>query len=173
MNVNARGVSQSVRCRWCNEWFKRRRGGSPQSFCCRRHRQAYHTQCRRFAEQALESGLITIEDLKRGPTPQNVPKQACTLPEPPQNRQESHEEDLQPISDDLWLRLREIQFHVTIGRSGIAGLITLGYLAPYNHNHGASIREALGELVEAAMDAYIRPARYRAGRMRDDAARAT
>ncbi len=60
-------------CLWCEGEFKRRKGGSPQRFCNSKHRDAFHSAGRRFAEQAVLSGLLTAADLRNGPA------EACTL----------------------------------------------------------------------------------------------
>ena len=60
-------------CLWCEGEFKRRKGGSPQRFCDPKHRDAFHSAGRRFAEHAVLSGLLTAADLRNGPA------EACTL----------------------------------------------------------------------------------------------
>src|SRR5262245_56686401 len=61
-------------CLWCNREFQpRRSGGSRQAFCCPRHRVAFHSAARRWAERAVASGVLTIAELQNGPTA------ACTL----------------------------------------------------------------------------------------------
>src|SRR5262249_17000825 len=60
-------------CEWCEPPFRARRGGSPQRFCVPSIRQAFWSGLRRFGEQALESGILTIADLRTGSA------RACTL----------------------------------------------------------------------------------------------
>jgi len=40
-------------CLWCEGEFKRRKGGSPQRFCNSKHRDAFHSAGRRYAEHAV------------------------------------------------------------------------------------------------------------------------
>jgi hypothetical protein len=62
-------------CPWCEKPFRPRRGGgSHQTFCSPRHRMAFHSAARRWAERALASGDLTIGELRKGDTA------ACTLP---------------------------------------------------------------------------------------------
>ena len=52
-------------CLWCGKPFTRRpSGGSRQMFCDPRHRIAFHTAARRWAERAIASGALTIGDLR-------------------------------------------------------------------------------------------------------------
>ena len=61
-------------CRWCGGEFQaRRRGGSEQAYCCPRHRVAFHTAARLWAERAIAAGVLTIADLRNGDP------SACTL----------------------------------------------------------------------------------------------
>jgi len=63
----------AVTCLWCGLSFRvRRRGGSPQKFCCAAHRAAFHSAARRWAERAISLRLSRIDDLKADPA-------ACTL----------------------------------------------------------------------------------------------
>src|SRR5438477_9114731 len=60
-------------CLWCETAFEPRKGGSPQRFSNSKHRDAFHSAGRRFAEHAVLSGLLTAADLRNGPA------EACTL----------------------------------------------------------------------------------------------
>jgi len=60
-------------CLWCEGEFERRKGGSPQRFCNSKHRDAFHSAGRRYAEHAVLSGQLTVADLRNGPA------EACTL----------------------------------------------------------------------------------------------
>jgi len=50
-----------------------RRRGSPQRFCCAGHRMAFWSAARRWAEAAVASGLMSVDDIRNGAT------KACTL----------------------------------------------------------------------------------------------
>ena len=52
-------------CLWCGAEFSvRRRRGNEQRFCSASHRNAFWTAARRWAFEAIESGLVSIETLK-------------------------------------------------------------------------------------------------------------
>ena len=53
-------------CLWCGKPFTARRGGSRQTFCCARHRIAFHSAARRWAEHAMAAGALTIAELRSG-----------------------------------------------------------------------------------------------------------
>ena len=71
--ATATAVAIRPACLWCDTAFKPRKGGSPQRFCDPKHRDAFHSAGRRFAELAVLSGLLTAADLRNGPA------EACTL----------------------------------------------------------------------------------------------
>jgi hypothetical protein len=48
-------------------------GGSPKRFCCAAHRTAFWSAARRWAERAVVSGFLSVDDIRNG-----VGK-ACTL----------------------------------------------------------------------------------------------
>ena len=60
-------------CLWCEGEFEPRKGGSPQRFCNSKHRDAFHSAGRRYAEHAVLSGQLTVADLRNGSP------EACTL----------------------------------------------------------------------------------------------
>jgi hypothetical protein len=60
-------------CLWCQADFEPRRGGSPQRFCCADHRSMFWAAARHWAERAVMAGVLTVEELRNGPT------EACTL----------------------------------------------------------------------------------------------
>src|SRR5207248_1120132 len=60
-------------CLWCETEFEPRKGGSPQRFCNSKHRDAFHSAGRRYAEHAVLSGQLTVADVRNGPA------EACTL----------------------------------------------------------------------------------------------
>jgi hypothetical protein len=60
-------------CLWCQGEFERRKGGSPQRFCNSKHRDAFYSAGRRYAEHAVLRGLLTAAELRNGPA------EACTL----------------------------------------------------------------------------------------------
>jgi hypothetical protein len=60
-------------CLWCQADFEPRRGGSPQRFCCSDHRARFWAAARQWAERAVTAGVLSIYELRNGPT------EACTL----------------------------------------------------------------------------------------------
>jgi len=60
-------------CLWCGAAFKPTKTGSPRRFCSPQHRHEFHSASRLWAEQALSSGRLTVEELKNAPT-----TKACT-----------------------------------------------------------------------------------------------
>lgn len=54
-------------CYWCNRAFRpRQTGGRAQRFCKMTCRRAFHAAARRWALDAVESGALTLGDLKKG-----------------------------------------------------------------------------------------------------------
>jgi hypothetical protein len=60
-------------CLWCRRPFRDRRGGSPKRFCCAAHRMAFWSAARRWAERAVVSGFLSVDDIR------NDVGKACTL----------------------------------------------------------------------------------------------
>ena len=60
-------------CLWCRRPFSGRRGGSPKRFCCAAHRTAFWSAARRWAERAVVSGFLSVDDIRNGVG------EACTL----------------------------------------------------------------------------------------------
>src|SRR5262249_39274528 len=66
-------TAQIVTCTWCGAVFSpRRNGGSRQRFCSQTHRQAYHSAARRYVDDMVCGGQLSVADLKASGT-------ACTL----------------------------------------------------------------------------------------------
>lgn len=53
------------RCAWCGEAFEPGGRGKPQRFWSAAHRRAYDQAARDWVRQALASGLLTVEDLRK------------------------------------------------------------------------------------------------------------
>jgi hypothetical protein len=60
-------------CPWCKRAFPARRGGSPKRFCCAAHRTAFWSAARRWAEKAVVSGFLSVDDIRNGAG------EACTV----------------------------------------------------------------------------------------------
>src|SRR5947209_19976659 len=61
-------------CLWCETEFEPRKGGSPQRFCNSKHRDAFHSAGRRYAEHAVLGGQLTVADLRDGPAEVCTPR---------------------------------------------------------------------------------------------------
>jgi hypothetical protein len=66
-------MTTSPECLWCGRPFPARRGGSPKRFCSTAHRMMFWSALRRWGEQAVASGVLTIADIRNGASA------ACTL----------------------------------------------------------------------------------------------
>src|ERR1700739_5155397 len=60
-------------CLWCRRPCSARRGGSPKRFCCAAHRMAFWSAAGRWAERAVVSGFLSVDDIRNGVG------EACTL----------------------------------------------------------------------------------------------
>ena len=59
-------------CQWCERPFQARKiGAHDKVFCCSRCKDAYHTALRRWGQQALAAGRLSVDDLK-------APAASCT-----------------------------------------------------------------------------------------------
>ena len=67
---------RTASCSWCNRPFQlRQSGGHAQRFCSPRCRLAFHTAVRGWALKAIEAGVLSIDDIKKGVQP------TCALPQ--------------------------------------------------------------------------------------------
>ncbi len=56
-------------CFWCQKEFKlRTSGGKPQRFCTKAHRETYFSACRKYTDNLVRQGKLTIELLKASQT---------------------------------------------------------------------------------------------------------
>jgi hypothetical protein len=51
-------------CVWCGRPVSPQRGGSPRRFCTSLHKAAFHRAARKWAERAIEVGVLTVADIK-------------------------------------------------------------------------------------------------------------
>ena len=139
-------------CLWCEGEFKRRKGGSPQRFCDPKHRDAFHSAGRRFAEHAVLSGLLTAADLRNGPL------EACTL-----RGQEGQSDDPgigdedTALSDAQRASVQKVQLELSIAPDGILDLCRLGWLDPDTTQDAGAVGDAVAELTNAALSLRLRP----------------
>jgi len=59
-------MSEAPACVWCNRPFPAREGGRAQRFCRPSCRRAFHTAARSWALNAIESGALTVADIRSG-----------------------------------------------------------------------------------------------------------
>ena len=63
---DAPGASALDACLWCDQPIEPRlSGGSPRKFCSPRHRTAFHSAARRWAERKIAAGILTIAELRQ------------------------------------------------------------------------------------------------------------
>src|SRR5438552_10513953 len=113
-------------CLWCDTEFEPRKGGSPQRFCNSKHRDAFHSAGRRFAEHAVLSGLLTAADLRNGPA------EACTLRAGQEGQSDDPgigDEDT-ALSDAQRASAQNLQLELSIAADGILDLCRLRWLDP-------------------------------------------
>ena len=140
-------------CLWCDTEFEPRKGGSPQRFCDPKHRDAFHSAGRRFAEHAVLSGLLTAADLRNGPA------EACTLRAGQEGQSDAPaigDEDT-ALSDAQRASVQKVQLELSIAPDGILDLCRLGWLDPDTARDAGAVGDAVAELTNAALSLRLRP----------------
>jgi hypothetical protein len=140
-------------CLWCDTAFDPRKAGSPQRFCNSKHREAFHSAGRRFAEHAVLSGLLTAADLRNGPA------EACTLRKG-QGRAPDYPDiggEETALSDAQRASVQKVQLELSIAPDGILDLCRLGWLDPDTAQDAGAVGDAVAELTNAALSLRLRP----------------
>src|SRR5256885_15567368 len=140
-------------CLWCDTAFEPRKAGSPQRFCDPKHRDAFHSAGRRFAEHAVLSGLLTAADLRNGPA------EACTL-RAGQEGQSDYPDiacEETALSDAQRASVQKVQLELSIAPDGILDLCGLGWLDPDTTQDPEAVADAVAELTNAALSLRLRP----------------
>ncbi len=57
-----------MNCLWCDAPFTPRQGGKPQRFCSKGCRTGFHAAARKWAEQAVTRGELTVAELRKPQT---------------------------------------------------------------------------------------------------------
>ena len=149
------GTAAAIRpaCLWCDTAFEPRKAGSPQRFCNSKHREAFHSAGRRYAERAVLSGLLTAADLR------NSPAEACTLrtgqgraPDCP-----GIASDENALSAAHRASARKLQLELSIAPDGILDLCRLGWLDPDTAQDSEAVGDAVIELTNAPIALRLRP----------------
>jgi hypothetical protein len=140
-------------CLWCEGEFEPRKGGSPQRFCNPKHREAFHSAGRRYAEHAVLSGHLTAADLRNGSP------EACMLL-PAQERRLDYPNiawDEIALSPAERVSVRDLLLHIPINAEGLIELCNLGWLDPEQLRDRRAAADAVIELTNAAIALRLRP----------------
>jgi hypothetical protein len=130
-------MSDAVRCSWCTRVFRPRRGGHAQRYCRPPCRRACHAAARRWALDAIETGALTVTDIKSG----SAATRALL----------SEAETVLPGSR------RPIVLELKILPDAVADLKRLGWLNEACHSSNSAIADAVVELTERALALRLRP----------------
>jgi hypothetical protein len=132
-------MSEAPVCFWCHRPFRTRRtGGRSQRFCRPSCRRALHTATRSWALNAIESGALTVADIRSGlPATRalRVPKKEPSLVDG---------------------RSGIVQLNLTVLQGAVADLDSLGWLRGAARWNDA-VADAVVELVERAIRLGLRP----------------
>ena len=140
-------------CLWCDTEFEPRKGGSPQRFCDPKHRDAFHSAGRRFAEDAVLIGLLTAADLRNGSA------EACTL-RAGQGRAPDYPDiggEETALSDAQRASARNLQLELSIAADGILDLCRLGWLDSDTIQDPGAVGDPVAALTNAALSLRLRP----------------
>ena len=140
-------------CLWCEGEFEPRKGGSPQRFCNPKHRDAFHSAGRRYAEHAVLSGILTAADLRNGSA------EACTLLPAQEHRSDYPDtgSDENALSAAQRACVQKVQLEFSIAPDGILDLCRLGWLDPDTAQDPEAVGDSVAELTNAALSLRLRP----------------
>ena len=130
-------MSYPSRCAWCDRLFRPRRGGHAQRYCRPACRRACHAAARRWALDAIETGALTVTDIKSG----SAATRALL----------SEAETVLPGSR------RPIVLELKILPDAVVDLKRLGWLNDACHSSNSAIADAVVELTERALALRLRP----------------
>jgi hypothetical protein len=130
-------MSYPSRCAWCDRLFRPRRGGHAQRYCRPPCRRACHAAARRWALDAIETGALTLADIRSrsAATRALLPEAEGTLP---------------------GIR-RPIVLELEILPDAVADLQRLGWLDDAGHSSNSAIADAVVGLAERALTLRLRP----------------
>jgi hypothetical protein len=130
-------MSYPSRCAWCDRLFRPRRGGHAQRYCRPACRRACHAAARRWALDAIETGALTVTDIKSG--------SAATRA-------------LLPAAETVLPGIRRpIVLELKILPDAVVDLKRLGWLNDACHSSNSAIADAVVELTERALALRLRP----------------
>jgi hypothetical protein len=141
-------------CLWCDTEFEPRKGGgAPQRFCQPKCRDAFHSAGRRFAENAVLTGLLTVAVLRNGSL---APCMLDTAQERSSGYPTIGYEET-ALSEAQRASARKLQLELSIAADGILDLCTLGWLDPGKLRDPDAVSDAMAELGNAAISLRLRP----------------
>jgi hypothetical protein len=157
--IEVTAAAETAVCLWCEGEFEPRKGGSPQRFCQTKHRDAFHSAGRRFAERAVLSGRLTVAELRGDPL------EACML----RAGEQSHGEVRQLVAaaevalEESELtearrgNARNMVLAIPINAGGAIELCMLGWLDPKDLRDNKAAADAVVDLTNAAIAERLRP----------------
>jgi hypothetical protein len=142
-------------CLWCDTGFEPRKGGgAPQRFCQPKCRDAFHSAGRRFAENAVLTGLLTVAVLRNGSL---APCMLDTARERSSGYPTIGYEETAPSEAQRASARDTVLEQLSINAEGIVDLCTLGWLHPNKLQDPGAIGDAVTELANAAISMRLRP----------------
>src|SRR5438105_12265157 len=140
-------------CLWCDTAFEPRKAGSPQRFCNSKHREAFHSAGRRYAERAVLGGLLAVPDLRNGSP------EACTLLPAQEHRSDypDSRSDEIALNNAQRASVRDLLLDIPINAEGLIELCNLGWLDPEQRRDPRAAADAVIELTNAAIALRLRP----------------
>ena len=130
-------MSYPSRSAWCDRLFRPRRGGHAQRYCRPPCRRACHAAARRWALDAIETGALTVTDIKSGSAATRALLSAA-------------ETVLPGIRRPIVLELKILP-------DAVVDLKRLGWLNEACHSSNSAIADAVVELTERALALRLRP----------------
>ena len=114
----------------------------------------FHSAVRLWAERAVDSGVLTIADLRNGS------REACTLPtrgHPPTPLPDTGATN--PTLGRALLRTirRPVTVHIPVTPEGVVQLLQLGWLDVGQCQRPASVADAVVDIVNGALGARLQP----------------
>jgi hypothetical protein len=142
-----------LECMWCGTPFEPRRdGGRAQRFCSPTCRRALDAAVRRYVNEALACGTLTIARLKAGP----VATRALSR----QAEQPTQLPDIEPHDPAILAMLRvrgRVVLRLPISPEGVYELVLRGWLPRRSCHDATAITDAVISLANAAFDRGLAP----------------
>jgi len=156
--IEAAAAAQTEKCLWCDDEFEPRKGGSPQRFCHPKHRDAFHSAARRWAEHAVLNGRLTVAELRGDPL------EACMVdPRGERRAQECCSTMPAPrieervLTEDQRQDARRLDLRISIAADGVIDLCVLRWLDVDKLRDAEAVTDAIVELTNAAIAERLQP----------------